>query len=382
MGLATDWLGRATRLPRVTLLLGFGLLLGRDGLDLLPEASYRVLPLVTETALLLVGFLLGGKLSLRALRQHGRAVLAISLSVLAVTFLVVAGGLWLLGLPPVAALLLGGIALATDPAATMEVVREARAKGDFVDTLQGIVAIDDAWGLIVFAIVIAICSIIAGQGESGAALLHAAYELGGSVVLGIALGIPMAWLTGRIKAGEPTLVEALGIVFLCGGLAGELALSPLLTAMVLGTTVNNLAQHHRRPFHRIEDIEWPFMILFFVLTGASVAIVPADGVLWWVLAYVVLRCIGRALGSWPGARLVEADSAQARWMGVSLLPQAGVATAMAMVGANRFPEHASLLLSLTVIATVVFELLGPVFTRSALKHCAATKASACPERTR
>ena len=329
-----------------------------------------MLPLVTETALLLVGFLLGGKLSLRTLGQ-GRAVIAISLSVLVTTFAAVAAGLWLLGLPPVAALLLGGVALATDPAATFEVVRESRATGDFADTLQGIVAIDDAWGLIVFALVIALCSTIAGQGEASGALLHAARELGGSVVVGVALGLPMAWLTGRIKAGEPTLVEALGIVFLCGGLATRLEVSPLLTAMVLGTTVHDLARHHRRPFHGFEDIEWPFMILFFVLIGASVELVAADGVLLWMLAYVALRFLGRAAGAWPGARVAAAGQVQGRWMGIALLPQAGVATAMAMVGANRFPEHAGLLLSLTVIATVLFELIGPVFTREALRRAGA-----------
>lgn len=368
LGLATEFLGRATSLPRVTLLLLFGILLGPEVLGLLPSAMDGWFSLITDIALLLVGFLLGGRLSLKRFSENGIEVLCLSISVVICTVLFVALGLWFMGFPLAIALLLGGIATATDPAATVDVVRERGARGHFTDTLQDIVAIDDAWGLVVFSVLLATVQLMQGTGEPLQHLWRLVYELGGSVVLGIAMGIPMAFLTGRIRPGEPTLVEALGIVFLCGGLADLLGVSFLLTAMVLGATVSNLARHHERPFHEIEDIEWPFMILFFVLTGASLTFDHLGEVTLLALAYIALRATGRALGSWPGGIIAGSVPTTRRWMGVALLPQAGVAAGMALLASNAFPQWRDSLLSVTILATVVFELIGPVMTRISLQR--------------
>lgn len=366
LGLATDYLGRATSLPRVTLLMLFGVILGDDVLGLLPEITASWFPLITNMALLLVGFLLGGKISFSELSRNGSAVLYISLSVVLLTVGVVAGGLWLFGATFTVALLLAGISTATDPAATMDVVKESDAKGKFSDTLLGIVAIDDAWGLIVFSVILALAQVTSGVGEPLVAMLGGVRELIGSIILGVAIGVPSAYLTGRIKSGEPTLVEALGVVFLCGGLAGYFHVSYLLTAMVLGATVSNLARHHEQPFHEIEDIEWPFMILFFVLTGASLKFEQLGPVLPLALLYIGLRTLGRLVGSWPGAKIAGCEPKFGRWMGLALLPQAGVANGMALVASAAIPELRSTLLPVTIIATVFFELAGPIATRVVL----------------
>lgn len=366
LGLATDFLGRASALPRVTLLMLAGIALGAGGLDLLPPSVVAGFPLVTDMALSLVGFLLGGRLTRAGLAAHGRDVLWISASVVAVSALVVAGGLWLAGVPPALALLFGGTATATDPAATADVVRQYRARGPFTDTLGGIVAIDDAWGLVAFSVLLALASLLLGSGEGAAVLLVAARELVGSLLLGVAIGVPAACLTGRLREGEPTLVEALGVVFLCAGLAERLELSFLLAAMTLGTTIANLARHHERPFHEIEDIEWPFLALFFVLTGAALELDGVDDVLGLTALYIVLRTAGRLLGSWPGGMLAGADATTRRWMGFAMLPQAGVANGMALVAGNAFPALRDTLLAVTILATVAFELGGPFATRIAL----------------
>lgn len=366
LGLATEFLGRATALPRVTLLMLFGVAIGPAGLDFLPDTADSWFPLVTNMALLLVGFLLGGKISYENLSINGTAVLFLSLSVVVVTLCVVAGGLWLAGSSLTIALLFAGIATATDPAATMDVVRESGAKGSFSDTLLGIVAIDDAWGLIIFSIILALAQSAYGIGVPAEAMIEGLRELFGSIALGLAIGIPSAFLTGRLKPGQPTLVEALGVVFLCGGLAGYFHVSFLLTAMVLGATVSNFAQHHEQPFHEIEDIEWPFMILFFVFTGASLEFSNLSAVLPLAGLYILLRTLGRCIGSWPGARLANLDPSFGKWMGVSLLPQAGVANGMALLASSAIPAVKPILLPVTIMATIFFELVGPIITRKVL----------------
>lgn len=323
-------------------------------------------PLIADIAFLMVGFLLGGKLAFSFLRQNGRTIFLISLSEVIITVAVIISGLLLLGASLEMALLLAGIATATDPAATSDVIQESGAKGPFTNTLTGIVAIDDAWGLVTFSILLAVAQTIAGEGHAADILLDSARELGGATALGLIVGAPMAYLSGRIKPGQPTLIEALGIVFLCGGLAQWLEVSFLLTAMVLGATVANLARHHERPFHAIEDIEWPFMILFFVLAGASLQLDSLFQVGLIGGAYIFLRIIGRLLGSWPGGLLSGAGVQIKRWMGLALLPQAGVAMGMALIAAQRFPELRDTIFSIVIAATVFFEIIGPILTRLAL----------------
>ncbi|UCF71911.1 MAG: cation:proton antiporter [Deltaproteobacteria bacterium] len=368
IGLVTDTIGRRTRLPRVTLLLIFGFAIGPAGLDFLSPSEGKWFSVIADMALVMIGFLLGEKLTLSSLRQHGKFVLWLSVCEVVGTALVVLVGLILIGVQIDIALLLAGIAAATDPAATTDVVHETKADGVFARTLLGIVAVDDAWGLIVFSLILTTTQVLGGQGNSIAPLLTGAWELGGALLVGIGLGIPMAFLTGRIKPGEPTLIEALGVVFLCGGIAIWLEVSFLLASMVLGTVVANLARHHMRPFHAIQGIEWPFMILFFLLAGASLHV----GALYQLglvgSGYIILRIIGRLLGAWAGGAISHAEPLMRRWMGMALMPQAGVALGMALVATHRRPDLANIIFPVVIASTVLFEVIGPVLTRSALVH--------------
>ena len=368
LGLLTDALGRRTRLPRVTLLLIFGFLIGPTGLDLLHPSDGRWFSLVTDMALVMIGFLLGEKLTLSSLRRHGRFVLWLSVAEVVGTALVVFIGLLIIRLPLDVSLLLAGIATATDPAASTDVVRETSARGVFTNTLMGIVAVDDAWGLVVFSLMLTAVQAVTGQGDIIGPMLTGAWELGGALLLGICLGIPMAFLTGRVRPGQPTLVEALGIVFLCGGIAIWLEVSFLLASMVLGCAVSNLARHHTRPFHAIERIDWPFMILFFVLAGASLDAKALYQVGITGAAYVILRVIGRLIGARAGAAVSHADPSMGRWMGMALMPQAGVALGMALVAIHHRPDLNEVIMPVVIASTVLFEVMGPVLTRTALVH--------------
>jgi Kef-type K+ transport system membrane component KefB len=368
LGLVTDLLGRHTPLPRVTLLLLFGFAIGPSGMAVLPEIPPEAFYLLSSIALVMIGFLIGGTLTRESLRRHGRRVLTVSAAMVVVTLVIVAVGLSLLGLPLEVALLLAGIAPATAPAATTDVVHELGAEGPFSETLIGIVALDDAWGLIAFTMMLATVHLLNGDAGLSAVVLRGLWELGGALILGTLLGVPMAYLSGRLSAGEPLQAEALGMVFLCGGLALLLEVSFILAAMVMGAVVTNLARHHKRPFHEIEGIEWPFLILFFVLAGASLEI----DALWLAGAglagYVVLRVLGRLLGAWLGGSLCRDDPAQRWWMGLAMLPQAGVALGMALVAAQRLPTLGEVIIPVVVGATVIFELVGPVCTRMALRR--------------
>ncbi len=367
MGLLADVLARRSRFPRVTLLIVVGFIVGPSVLALLPDTATNWFPLVADMALAMVGFLLGGQLTRKALREHGRPVMAISISVVLMTAILVGLGLIVIGVSWPVALILAGIAPATAPAAVADVVYQSRAEGRFTRTLLGIVAVDDAWGLILFSLLLAGLEIV--NGISGAdAILHGMWEIGGAVLIGLAIGIPMSALTGRIQPGEPTLAEALGGVFLCAGITLWFDASFLTASMVLGATVANLARHHRRPFHAIEGIRWPFMILFFVFAGASLNVGSLSALGGVLLVYVLLRILGRLVGAELGGRFVDEDRKTRHWMGIALLPQAGVALGMALVVSERIPEVGQEVLQVAIAATVIFELLGPIATRIALER--------------
>lgn len=369
LALLAEALGRHTRLPRISLLILLGFLLGPSVAGVLDPRSARSFEFVSVLALSMVGFLVGGKLSADVLRRLGKVILWVSLWEALVTYAVVALGLALLGVALEPALLLAAIATATDPAATFEAIREMRRRNAFADVLAGVVAVDDAWGLILFSLtVLALRAVNAEEAGTPAVeiLGETAVELFGAVMLGGALGLPMALLSGRIRRGEPTLLEALGMVLLCAGLAQWLHLSHLLACVALGATVVNRARHHRRPFHAVEEIEWPFLALFFIFCGAYMTVDALTGVGGLLLAYLTMRVAGRLLGGALAALPAWVDSGLSRWMGLALLPQAGVALAMAFVAVELYPGLEGQLLPVVIAATVLFELVGPLVSRAVL----------------
>jgi Kef-type K+ transport system membrane component KefB len=372
-GLVADIVGRRTRLPRVTLLLLLGVFSGPLGFDLFPESSVAWFPFIANLALVMVAFLLGGELTLKMLRGHGRAILVISLVVAAATAAIVAVGLLALGWPVSVALLLAAISTSTDPAAVSDVVRETDARGPFTKTLLGVVAIDDAWGIAAMSVALALVLGLENPEAARVVALDGFIELSGAVLVGCALGVPMALLSGRVRAGEPTQAEALGGVLLCGGVALLLDVSFLLAAMTMGVVVANLAHHHRRPFNAIEGIEWPFLVLFFVLSGASLQLAELGAAAGLTLAYVLLRVLGRIVGGWLGS-LFSGRSLSVQTVGVAMLPQAGIAIGMALVVSQRVPEVGGTILTATVAGTIVFEIVGPILTRLLLVRSGEAKA--------
>lgn len=368
LGLVTSTLGRRTFLPRVTLLLIFGVIIGKDLLDIIPSVFADRFEIIADMALLMVGFLLGGKLTVRSLRKTAAQILWISISAAIATTAIVSLGLIAIGVSNEIAILLGCIASATAPAAVLDVVTESNYKGPFSDLLLSIVALDDAWALILFGIGLSIVTALNGHGEIAFPIFTIIKEIGGAVILGTLIGLPAAYLTGRIKPGQPILTEALGIVFVAGGLAMMFDVSFLLASMVMGAVIANFAKHHEYPFHVIEDIEWPFMVIFFVLAGASIELNVIKDIGLIGIVYILCRSIGKYLGAMLGGHCSKASNETKRWMGLALLPQAGVAIGMALVASKHFPEYRQILLSVIISSTIFFEIIGPVFSRMAVQQ--------------
>ena len=313
LGLTTTAIGRRSFLPRVTLLLIFGVIIGKQAFDIIPAVFSERFEIVADMALLMVGFLIGGKLTKNSLSQMMDKILWISISSAIITTIIVSLGLIWIGLSTQLAILLGSIAAATAPAAILDVVMESKENNPFSNLLISIVALDDAWALMLFGVGVAVAISISGNGTENLPILMAIKNIGGAVILGMLIGFPAAYLTGRLKDGEPILSEALGLVFLSGGLAIWLDVSFLITAIVMGAVVANFAKHHEYPFHAIEGIESPFMVTFFVLAGASLDFKEAGNIGLILIIYIEidLLCLPSCESpttdscvSWDGSSLV------------------------------------------------------------------------------
>lgn len=374
VSILADTIASRTRVPRISVLVLIGVLVAFVHQVLLGEPVGTLLdgmsePLI-QLALVMVAFLLGSELTLKRLRVTGPLILSISLFVIVIGGFTVGAGLVALGFPLAVAVGLAAISVATDPAAVSETVRETGDTRLRARVLLGIVAIDDGWGIIVFGLSMAVLGYLLAN-DGYLALTHALWELGGAVVLGALIGLPAAWLTGRLKPGEPTQVEALAIMLLLAGLSSLLGVSALLASMVAGTLVANLSAHHTRSFREIEHIEWPFLVFFFVLSGASIDLYQLDDAVWLTVAYLVLRLAGRLVGGWAAVRFVRTSSKTKDSLpadiGLALTPQAGVAIGMALLFGERFPDYQGLVLPVVVSSTVLFELLGPLLVRRVLR---------------
>ena len=375
LGLLTAELARRSFLPRVTLLLIFGITIGQSGFNLIPTLFADHFELIADITLLMVGFLLGGKLTKNALAHSAKQTIGISLSAAIFTTLLVSLALIFSGLKAEIAIILGCIAAATAPAAMIDVVTETKHSNKFTQLLLAIVALDDLWALMLFAFGITFVSALNGHGSDINFLLLAVQEISGALLLGLVIGLPAAYLTGRIKPGQPMLTEALSIVFLCGGLAMYLEVSYLIAAMTMGAVIANTAKHHDYPFHTIEGIESLFMLVFFILAGASLELSALNTIGIIGLVYIVSRIAGKYLGAKLGAQVTKTDPATKRWIGPALLPQAGVAVGMALVAANQFPEYRQVLLPLVISTTIFFEIIGPIFTRLAIDKTSSNPAT-------
>lgn len=366
LGMGADFLGKRTFLPRITILLVLGILIGQEVFNLIPAVLTSQFELVSNITLIMVGFLLGGQLSKSLISRAAKSILWISLTAALGAVVIVSVGLILLGVPKEIALLLACISAATAPEVTVDLVLESGKESSFSKELLAIVALDDVWGLIIFSIGLSAVAFFLQSNGTESRVFEASWDIFGAILLGALLGYPAAKLSGRLRPGRPMFAEALGLVLFCGGLALWLDVSFIVASMVMGAVVRNFAAHHEYGFHEIEDIEWPFMIVFFILAGASLQFNAVQLVMFSGAFYIALRAAGKILGAYLGALASHSNKITRNWMGIALLPQAGVAIGMALVAINQFPQYRENILPIVIFSTIFFELIGPVFTRMAL----------------
>ena len=361
-------IGSYTHVPRVTILLLLGIVAGPYALNLIPSEARVWFPHATHIALAMVGFLLGESFAGRELRASGRIVILVSIGETLGAALTVFTVVMLIQGDLLVALLLAGIAPASAPAATLDVIRENHAKGPLTKTVLGVVAIDDVWGIILFSLLLVTAETLVGKGAPLVEIARGLWDVVGAVLLGVTIGFPMAWCTGRIKKGEPSLLEAAGFVFICGGLALIIQVSYLLACIVLGATVANRAKHHTRPFRDIRGACEPFLVIFFLLAGYQFDITTLKSLGAIGVVYILARSMGLIAGGGLTAKLANAPPVVQSHVGWCLLPQAGVALGLALLVSERLPKAGEVILPLIIASTVVFEIIGPFITRRQLRQ--------------
>lgn len=366
-GYVAHMAGPRIHIPRVTLLLLAGAIFGPSVLDVVPEDASKWFDFVAHMALAMIGFLLGESFLASKVRRMGSTVLWVAMGETLAAAAAVFSAVWAVSGSLPLALVLAGIAPASAPAAIFETIREGKAKGPLTDTVLGIVAIDDAWGVVLFSVFLVVAQSVSGAGTHFEQLWGGLWEIGGAVLLGGAVSLPMLWITRRVRDGEPTLVEAAGFVFLCSGLATVMGVSYLLACMVLGTVLANCRSEKLRPFHAIEGVREPFLAVFFILAGLKLDVGTLTQLGWIGLAYVAARTSGKIVGGNLAGRLADAPAPVKRRVGFCLMPQAGVALGFALLAQKSLPTLGEKVLPLIIATTVLFEITGPLVARWQLR---------------
>lgn len=377
-GLAVSRGARALKLPNVTAFLVAGLIIGPSVLGLINKGQAESLGIISEAALGFIAFAIGSEFKISYLKQIGKAPLTITIFQGVATAVLLDVGLIALGylipgfygdkalVVPVS-LMLGAIGLATAPAATLMVVRQYKADGPVTRMLLPVVAMDDALGLMVFSVSSSVASaLLGGQMTVQSMLLTPLYEIVGSLALGILLGFAVTLTARFFRSRGNKLALTMAAVFAGVGLCDTLGFSSLLVCMMIGAVVVNYCSEQRPIMEQTDRFTPPLFLLFFVLSGAELdlSVLPSVGLLG--IAYILLRSIGKWSGAMMGAAAVHSDQAVRRYLGLTLLPQAGVAIGMAQLVLARFPQFGSKINAIVLAATLIYELFGPVITKIAL----------------
>jgi len=363
------------RIPQVVGYIVVGIMVGRSGLGLVDERILATLRPFNFIALGLIGFQIGGELKIATFVKHGKQFAAILVAeavgaFLLVTALVLGAGI-LCGVDPrhatALALVLGAIASATAPAATMDVLREYKARGLLTTTILAIVALDDGVAVSLFAITSSLAGSLVGNGVPlSKAFLGPARELGTAVVLGVAAGGALAFYVRKIAVEGTELVISVATVVLAVGASFAIGADAIMAAMFLGFTFVNLAPAQAKDaLQLVAKFAAPIFVLFFVMAGARLQIANLHGWMWMVAgAYVVGRMAGKMAGASLGAALSGSARVLRTCLGPCLFSQAGVAVGLSLLAGMRLGEEIGETVIAVVASTVfVFEILGPFAVR-------------------
>ncbi len=367
------------KFPMITGYILIGVLLSPSLLNIIPRETVGELDIITDVALGIIAYLIGGSLHWVDLRRLAKSIAwIIPLESLGSWFLVtlVLASLGSLIMPDETfwqtyfpmAFIIGAISCATAPAATMAIISECRAKGPFTTTLLAVVGLDDVIAVVAFAIASGISRPLVNGAESisvyqmlGTPFLHILE----SISIGIAFAIVLMHTIRLARTRELLLVVVFGMIMLCTGVSTYLGLSLILANMVAGFIIANKVKR-REMFLVVEEIENVVYVIFFVLAGLhfDLSVMKLAGIL--ALLIVIARCLGKYMGVRVGAGISHAPDNVKKYLGLALLPKAGVTVGLVLMASLEFPTFGVLMLNAVLASTIINELIAPPLSKYAI----------------
>lgn len=357
------------RLPDVTAYILAGVIIGPYMLHLVPESMIIGMGFVTDIALAYIAFDVGKYFKLAQLRRNrGRIVMITLLESLITAVAITLTMYYVFCLSLSFSLLLGAISSATAPASTIMTIRQYRAKGEMVDTILQVVALDNAVALTAFSI----CGAVVKTAESGAQMdwIHIVLPLfcnGLVIAFGAGCGFLLKWIITDSRSREHRLILINGVIFLLTGCCSLLNVSPLLSCMAMGAVYANIIGN-KNLFKQVNHFTPPILLMFFVISGMrlNVSMLKAAGVIG--VVYFLVRIIGKYAGSYLGAFLCKAPLEIRHYLGLALVPQAGVSIGLAALAQRILPEDLGAMLSTIILSSgILYEIVGPVCAKTALQ---------------
>ena len=374
-------LAHRLKFPRITGYIIVGVLLSPSLLNIVSGTTIDDLDVFTSIALGIIAYSIGGSLHWESIKKLEKSIFLIApfqsigafiLSILVITFLAplfldIPGATVISVYFPMA-FVIGAMASATSPATTLALVREYRAEGPLTTTLLSVVALDDAIAILLFSIALGLAQPLAGstQGLSlSQALLLPLLEILESVAIGAVLGLALTYIARWVKTRALLLAVVLGTVLLCVGITELLAVSGIMANMVVGFIVVNRLKRGEM-FLVIDDIEDVIFALFFVLAGLhfDLGVMQTAGIL--ALLIVVSRFAGKYLGTRAGATIAGAPEPVRKYLGLALMPKAGVTLGLALLAQRAFPTFGDIIFNAILVSVIINELFAPFLVRYAI----------------
>lgn len=358
------------KFPDVTAYLLAGILIGPSVLGLLSHDQVKAMEIISEVALAFIAFSVGSEMNIKNIQKIGGKILLVTFFEAFGAFLVVSLGLILIFKESVGfSIVLGSIACATAPAATLMVIKQYKAKGDLVDILIPVVALDDAVGIIIFGISSSIA--IALQAGTGLALssmlLKPLWEIILSLLIGLAFGIIFIFVSKKLKSDDQLFSFTIAMIFMAAAASLYFNVSSLLALMAMGLLIANVGHVPRRYQALIGNVTPPIFIAFFVLSGADLNLSALTSVGLLGVFYVFARVIGKLLGTYFSTKMAGFPENVQKYLGLTLVPQAGVAIGLSLIASKILPDPFGAQVRTVVLgATIIYELVGPLTAKYAL----------------
>jgi Kef-type K+ transport system membrane component KefB len=365
LGLLGGKVARHFHIPKVTGYLVIGLVLGPSVLNLLGKAVIANVELVSDLALGMIMFAIGGVFELNHFRRVEHRLLRLSLAESAGSFVLVTLGAGALGMGWYPALLLGAISIATSPSVSLLVIREYDARGQLSDLLLSMVALNSVICILVFTFILH-WGAITEAGGIFMALGWTVYEALGSVLVGGVVGWLLSQLEARVDDQAELLMVIVAGVLVAIGTAMTLRISPLMAALAVGAMTTNLSVMHRLAYVELRQTEQPLYIAFFVLSGAKLDIRAFASLGLLGIVYIIARGAGKYLGNFLSARTMGIAGPIRTHLGLALIPQAGVAIGLMRLASERYAHIGAIISAVILAAVIVYETLGPLVTRWAI----------------